>query len=144
MSTATDTAAAPPNHLFYDGTCALCHRAVKFALRHDAIVRAFRFAPLQGSTFERLIHPATRASLPDSMVILTSSGEVLTRSDAALELLRHAGGAYSVLSRALGIVPRPVRDAAYNAVAAVRYKIFGRTTDLCPVMTPQQRERFDP
>jgi predicted DCC family thiol-disulfide oxidoreductase YuxK len=134
MSTATAAAAAPPNHLFYDGTCALCHRAVKFALRHDAIVRAFRFAPLQGPTFERLIEPSTRASLPDSMVILTSSGEVLTRSDAALELLRHA----------VGIVPRPVRDAAYNAVAAVRYKIFGRTTDLCPVMTPQQRERFDP
>jgi predicted DCC family thiol-disulfide oxidoreductase YuxK len=137
-------AAAPPNHLFYDGTCALCHRSVKFALRHPGIAGAFRFAPLQGPTFERLIEPSMRASLPDSMVILTSSGQVLTRSDAALELLRHAGGAYSALSRALAIVPRPVRDAAYNAIAAVRYKIFGRTTDLCPVMTPQQRERFDP
>ncbi len=136
--------ASPPNHLFYDGTCGLCHRSVKFALRHDGITRAFRFAPLQGPTFERSIHPATRALLPDSMVILTSSGEVLTRSDATIELLRHAGGAYSVFGRALAFVPRPVRDAAYNAVAAVRYKIVGRTNDLCPVMTPEQRERFDP
>jgi predicted DCC family thiol-disulfide oxidoreductase YuxK len=41
-------------------------------------------------------------------------------------------------------VPRAIRDAAYNAIATVRYRIFGRKQDLCPVMTPDERKRFDP
>jgi predicted DCC family thiol-disulfide oxidoreductase YuxK len=142
-----DTPAASPDHLFYDGTCALCHGAVKFALRHDVSGQAFRFAPLQGPTFERLIDPSTHAALPDSVVILTSSGAVHTRSDAIVHMLKRVGGTnggWHALGNALAAVPRPIRDAAYSVVAAVRYKIFGRKSDLCPVMTAKERERFDP
>jgi predicted DCC family thiol-disulfide oxidoreductase YuxK len=137
-------AASPPDHLFYDGTCGLCHGAVKFAMKHDAAGRAFRFAPLQGPTFKRLIDPATRAQLPDSVVILTSGGGVLARSDAAIHILRRVGGGWAMLGDLLAIVPRAIRDAAYDAVAAMRYRIFGRKQDLCPVMRADQRERFDP
>ena len=62
---------AQPELLFYDGHCGLCHRSVQFLLRHDPGGRAFRFAPLQGCTFEATIPPAQRAQLPDSMVIRT-------------------------------------------------------------------------
>jgi predicted DCC family thiol-disulfide oxidoreductase YuxK len=137
-------AAAPPDHFFYDGTCGLCHGAVKFAMKHDVGGRAFRFAPLQGPTFDRLVDGAARAQLPDSMVILTSGGDVLVRSDAAIHMLGRAGGGWATLGGLIGIVPRPIRDAAYDAVAAVRYRIFWRKQDLCPVMTAEQRERFDP
>jgi predicted DCC family thiol-disulfide oxidoreductase YuxK len=113
-------------------------------MKHDASGRAFRFAPLQGLTFLRLIDTTARAQLPDSMVILTSGGDVLMRSDAAIHMLRAAGGGWSMLGAVFAIVPRAIRDAAYDAVAAVRYRIFGRKRDLCPVMTPEQRERFDP
>jgi predicted DCC family thiol-disulfide oxidoreductase YuxK len=133
-----------PDHLFYDGTCGLCHRAVVFAMKHDAAGTAFRFAPLQGSTFHALIDPARRAEIPDSLVVLTSGGEVLVRSDAALHMLRRIGGGWGALGRAMAVVPRPIRDAVYNVVAAVRYRIFGRKNDLCPVMTADERRRFDP
>jgi predicted DCC family thiol-disulfide oxidoreductase YuxK len=132
------------DQLFYDGTCGLCHRTVQFAMKHDAAGTAFRFAPLQGGTFQALIDPARRARIPDSLVVLTSSGEVLVRSDAALRVLEQVGGGWRTLGKAIGVVPRPIRDAAYNAVAAVRYRIFGRKDDLCPLMTPDERRRFDP
>lgn len=137
-------AASRPDHLFYDGTCGLCHGAVKFALEHDASRRAFRFAPLQGSTFERLIDPTTRAGLPDSVVVLTTDGKVLVRSDAAIHLLRRIGGGWGAFGAAVSIVPRAIRNWAYDRVAAVRYRIFGRNKELCPVMTPEERKQFDP
>jgi predicted DCC family thiol-disulfide oxidoreductase YuxK len=59
-------------------------------------------------------------------------------------MLRRIGGAWRAVGNAIAIVPRPIRDAGYNAVAAVRYRLFGRKDDLCPVMTPDQRRRFDP
>jgi len=133
----------PTDYLFYDGTCGLCHGAVKFAMKHDTGGTLFRFAPLQGTTFERCIGPATRAGIPDSLVILTSGGDVLVRSDATIHLLRRIGGVWSALGGAIALLPRAIRDAAYNAIAAVRYRIFGRKGDLCPVMTPEERKRFD-
>jgi predicted DCC family thiol-disulfide oxidoreductase YuxK len=132
------------DYLFYDGTCGLCHGAVKFAMKRDPDGTLFRLAPLQGTTFERLIDPATRAAIPDSLVMLTSGGDVLLRSDATIYLLRRIGGGWSALGAAIAIVPRAIRDAAYNAIATVRYRIFGRKQDLCPVMTPDERKRFDP
>ncbi|MGC1383355.1 MAG: DCC1-like thiol-disulfide oxidoreductase family protein [Candidatus Acidiferrales bacterium] len=133
-----------PDHILYDGTCALCHGAVKFAMKRDPSGSEFRFAPLQGSTCQTLIDPARRAQIPDSFVVLKNSGELLIRSDAAVQILRRIGGGWRALGNIVAIVPRPIRDAAYNAVAAVRYRIFGRKDDLCPVMTPDQRRRFDP
>ena len=132
------------DHLFYDGRCGLCHGAVKFAMKRDPGATLFRFAPLQSTTFERLIDSATRAAVPDSLVILTSGGDVLVRSDATIHLLRRIGGGWGALGGAIAMLPRAIRDAAYNAVAAVRDRIFGRKQDLCPVMTPEERKRFDP
>jgi predicted DCC family thiol-disulfide oxidoreductase YuxK len=35
-----------------------------------------------------------------------------------------------------------VRDAMYDFVARVRYRIFGRKKDACPLMPPDLRSRF--
>jgi predicted DCC family thiol-disulfide oxidoreductase YuxK len=133
-----------PDQLFYDGTCGLCHRAVIFAMNHDPRGTLFRFAPLQGDTFQALIDAERRAQIPDSLVILTASNELLIRSDATIRTLRRIGGAWAALGDLTVVIPRPLRDAVYNFVARVRYRFFGRKTDLCPVMTPDQRRRFDP
>ena len=130
--------------LFYDGHCGLCHRAVKFVLRHDPDGRAFRFAPLQGDTFQALVPPHRRAGLPDSVVILTRDGALLVRSNAFLHIFRELGGGWSVLAGMLQIIPRFVRDAVYDFIARIRYRVFGRRDDWCPVTPPELRARFDP
>jgi predicted DCC family thiol-disulfide oxidoreductase YuxK len=41
------------------------------------------------------------------------------------------------------IVPRPLRDAVYDLVARVRYRVFGRKDDACPIIPKALRSRFD-
>jgi predicted DCC family thiol-disulfide oxidoreductase YuxK len=132
-----------PEIVFYDGHCGLCHGAVKFILRRDHTM-AFQFAPLQGPTIEKMIPPATRKYLPDSVVVLTGSGRTLTRSDAFLHILSRLGGGWHALALSAAIFPRPVRDAVYNTIARIRYRVFGRKDDLCPVMPAELRKRFLP
>jgi predicted DCC family thiol-disulfide oxidoreductase YuxK len=137
-------AAAQPELLFYDGHCALCHGAVKFVLKRDRSGGAFRFAPLQGETFQSLVSASQRATVPDSIVVLTHTDALLVRSNAFIHILRRLGGGWKILGGALAVVPRPVRDLAYDFVARVRYRVFGKKDDLCPIMPPELRGRFDP
>jgi predicted DCC family thiol-disulfide oxidoreductase YuxK len=136
------TVAQPTEILFYDGHCGLCHRAVKFVLKRDRTGAAFRFAPLQGSTFLEKVPIERRAGLPDSVIVLTGEGELLARSDAFLHICRRLGGRWRWMAGVLSIVPRGLRDAVYNFVARVRYRVFGRRDDLCPIVPADLRERF--
>jgi predicted DCC family thiol-disulfide oxidoreductase YuxK len=137
---------APPKAemIFYDGHCGLCDWAVKFVLKHDHSENAFRFAPLQGTTFKTLVPADRRARLPDSIVVLTREGTILAQSDAFVRILRGLGGFWGILAEFMAVVPRPVRDRSYNFVARTRYRIFGRRDDSCPVVPANLRARFDP
>jgi predicted DCC family thiol-disulfide oxidoreductase YuxK len=44
----------------------------------------------------------------------------------------------------LRLVPRRLGDRFYDAVAATRYRIFGREKDACPILPPDLRARFLP
>jgi predicted DCC family thiol-disulfide oxidoreductase YuxK len=126
--------------LFYDGSCALCHGTVRFVLAHDPEGRAFRFAPLDSAAFRER---AQGARLPDSLVVQTRDGRLLTRSTAVLHVLERLGGAWRLLAGLGRLAPRPLRDLAYDCVARTRYRIFGRKDDACPMIPQEQRARFD-
>jgi predicted DCC family thiol-disulfide oxidoreductase YuxK len=134
---------AASEELFYDGHCGLCQRAVRFVIAEDAGGTAFRFAPLQGETFQRLVSPRERKTLPDSVVLMTADGKLLVRSEAFLHISRRLGGAWQALAAVLNIVPRGLRDIVYDFVARIRFRVFGRREDLCPVMPLELRARFD-
>jgi predicted DCC family thiol-disulfide oxidoreductase YuxK len=129
--------------VFYDGHCALCHGAVKFLLARDPDGGRFRFAPLEGETFARLVPAATRAGLPDSVVVLTGDGALLSRSAGVIALLVELGGGWRVLAGALRRVPRPLRDGTYDLVARVRKRLFAEPPDVCPMLPPELRARFE-
>lgn len=133
----------PTEMLFYDGHCALCHGAVKFVLKHDRSGGAFRFAPLQGETFAAHVPESARKDLPDSIVVLTDAGALLVRSDAFLYILMRLGGGWKILASMFRVIPRFVRDVAYNFVARIRYRVFGTRSDVCPIVPPELRSRFD-
>ena len=129
--------------VFYDGGCGLCHRAVRFAIAHDADGSRFRFASLDGESFRRRVPEAARAGLPDSIVALTPEGALLVRSAAVLHVLARVGGPWKLVGRLLALVPRGIRDAAYDGVARVRHLIFKRPVHACPVTPPELRARFE-
>ena len=144
LSFSVPPVAPESEYIFYDGHCGLCHRAVKFVLKHDRSGSAFRFAPLQGETIKSLLTPDQRASLPDSFVALTRAGTLLIRSEASLHVMRRLGGGWQFLANILVLIPRAFRDLVYDFVARVRYRVFGRQVDLCPMVPPNLRTRFDP
>ena len=65
------------------------------------------------------------------------------RSDAALHLLHRIGGGWRRVAALGRLVPRGLRDAVYDLVARVRYRVFGRKDEACPVIPPALRSRFD-
>lgn len=130
--------------LFYDGHCALCHGAVGFFVRRDRGRPPLRFSPIGGESFERLLTAQGRSELPDSLLVMTADGELLTRSDGVLYLARRAGGVWRLLGRLGRLVPRRLRDAVYDAVARRRRRWFGRRDEACPLLPPRLRDRFDP
>jgi predicted DCC family thiol-disulfide oxidoreductase YuxK len=72
--------------------------------------------------------------------VLIADGKVYSRSDAAIRTARYFGGAWKLLG-AIRIIPRPIRDWAYDIVARNRYRWFGRF-DTCMVPTPALKARF--
>ena len=127
--------------LFYDGHCGMCHGFVRFLLAKDR-ARRFVFAPLQGDTFAAMVPEAVRATLPDSMVIRTADGRLLVRSAAALHVLDAVGGGWRTLAALLRLVPRPILDAAYRGVAAIRHRLGPPPPSTCPLVPAELRERF--
>lgn len=136
--------ASQPELLFYDGHCALCHRTVQFVVKRDHTGKAFRFAPLQGSTFQARVPAERRIGLPDSIVVLTADGSLLVRSDGFIHILRRLGGGWKAFAGVIAVIPRVARDAAYDFIARIRYRIFGRREEMCPVVPQDLRARFDP
>ncbi|HVZ81365.1 MAG TPA: DCC1-like thiol-disulfide oxidoreductase family protein [bacterium] len=129
--------------LFYDGACGLCHRTVVFILAEDRQQPAFRFAPLQGKAFKRMVPAKVRAGLPDSLVVRTPGGILLTRSDAVLFLLETMGGLWRLMAWKGRLVPRAWRDRAYDVVARVRSRLFKKPKDLCPLGPKAWAARFE-
>lgn len=130
--------------VFYDGHCGLCQRSVRLILAEDATGNAFRFAPLQGETFATLLSERERAALPLSLVVRTEKGTLLTRSAGVLHILRRLGGVWRLLAGVLFLLPPSLRDRLYDGVAAIRLHLFPQPTELCPLMPPSLRARFDP
>ena len=131
--------------VLYDGVCGLCNRYVQFVLRRDRRGH-FRFAPLQGAFGMAALarHGLAVGSDPSSIVLLEAPGtaheRARVRSDAVLAVMSGLGGVWP-WSAVLRIVPRVVRDAVYDLVARVRYRIFGRL-EACPVPSPAERRLF--
>jgi predicted DCC family thiol-disulfide oxidoreductase YuxK len=132
----------PPQTLFYDGECGLCHRAVRFFLAEDPGGDALHYAPLHSPAFMRLVSEAAREALPDSLVLVTDAGTVHVRSEAVMLCLERLGGGWRIASWAMRVFPGPLRDLVYDLVAAGRRRLFAAPTAACPIVPPALRDRF--
>ncbi|MGH7703230.1 MAG: thiol-disulfide oxidoreductase DCC family protein, partial [Gemmatimonadales bacterium] len=129
--------------LFYDGGCGLCHRFVRFLLAEDRDGAAFGFAPLESAAFRTAVPEPERGALPDSLVLRTADGALLTRSAAVRHIAQRLGGVWRVLAVLAGVVPAGIRDAGYDLVARIRKRLFAPPAAACPIVTPELRGRFE-
>ena len=127
--------------LLYDGTCGFCARSVQFVLAHEGARRSLRFASLESATGIELRRRHPWLATVDSLIWYEPDDDerLLVRSAAVLRVARYLGGVWRVLALLGSVVPRFVRDAAYDFVARHRREI---AADACLVPTPDQRARF--
>jgi predicted DCC family thiol-disulfide oxidoreductase YuxK len=150
--------------LLYDGVCGFCNHLVQFTLRRDRHA-IFRFAALQSALAARILarHGVNPSDLDTFYVVINSNltedspgshstqdhstqtrqpaEYLLSRSAAILFVLNQLGGWCRAASFFLRLVPRFLRDWAYNMIARHRYRIFGRS-ETCMLPGPEHRSRF--
>ena len=119
------TKASRPETVYYDGSCGLCHRVVRFVLAEDHNAR-FRFAPIEG----------------DNFCVTDDAGWTLLKSDAYVHILRRLGGLWGVAGFALALVPKRLRNFVYDGVGRNRGRLFERPSVACPIISEPLRTRF--
>lgn len=100
-----------------------------------------RFAPLQGETARALLPPALVEERATA-VLLDARGLHL-RSAAILRVWAGLPWPWRALA-ALWLVPRPLRDRVYDAVAARRERVRLGPLEWAGGLTPAQQARFLP
>jgi predicted DCC family thiol-disulfide oxidoreductase YuxK len=142
---AAPRAAVTPPVVFFDGICGLCAGFVECVFLWDQ-AGVLRFAPLQGETAALKLADVDRGSSrtgePGS-IVLEDEGALYRKSEAVLRIWSRLGGEFRIYAFAARIVPRAIRDAVYDLVAAHRYGVFGRRNG-CYLPVAGERERFLP
>jgi predicted DCC family thiol-disulfide oxidoreductase YuxK len=128
----------PDRLILFDGVCELCCWWVRFVIERDASAR-FRFVAIQSTRGSAL---ATRLAVdvasPETNVAIIN-GHAYFKSDAMILVL--AGLPGWSWSRIFLLLPRRVRDWAYDRIARNRYRLFGRN-ESCLVPTSAIAARF--
>jgi predicted DCC family thiol-disulfide oxidoreductase YuxK len=135
----TDPASTKDPIVLFDGVCNLCHGTVRFIIARDPGAR-IRFASLQSPAGAQIAagYGVTPGSL-ESM-LLVEQGKLFRKSTAALRIARLLRFPWW-LGYGFIVVPRRLRDAAYDFIARHRYGWFG-TREHCLVSQPGTEHRF--
>lgn len=124
---------------FYDGECGFCDATVRFLLNrtsNDALL----FCKLQ-STFANNFFARNSYPKPDlTTAYFFYRGRLYQKSSAVLKAISLANGVVKHLS-VFTIVPKFIRDGAYDLVATFRHYIKLDNTK-CQLLTPNERRRF--
>ena len=125
--------------LFYDGSCTFCHTIVRFVIvrdKHDLLT----FAPLQGKTMKEKNIDILDI---DSIILYTEKGDILYKSDAAISLLERLGGFWFFMAKIMKPIPKVIRDALYDLIAKIRYKLAGKIEDkTCPLLPKNYQSKI--
>jgi predicted DCC family thiol-disulfide oxidoreductase YuxK len=121
----------------FDGVCVLCSGGAHWLMRHDKR-GLFRFAPAQSPLGQALYRHYGVAM--DETYLLLVDGSVYGKSSGYLEMLGILGGWWRGLNL-LRVIPRALRDRAYDVVARNRYRWFGKT-DYCSLIPPELKAKL--
>jgi predicted DCC family thiol-disulfide oxidoreductase YuxK len=131
----------PSEHpvLLFDGVCNLCTGVVQFLVPRDPHGR-IRYAPLQSDAGRALLDRVDRSGTDLDTVVLVEGERAYTKSAAVIRVAELLGWPYRLAT--IGrVLPRRLRDALYDVVAANRYDWFGRNAQ-CMVPDEDLSDRF--
>ena len=124
--------------ILFDGTCAFCERSVRFIATRDG--GYFKFGASQNEEGRALLAKYGTSREATRSLILIEGDEISLRSTAVLKIARRMTAPWRWAAVFL-LVPRPIRDAVYRVVAAIRYRLAGRS-NACEIPPPEIRARL--
>ena len=125
--------------LFYDGSCAFCYAIVRFAVVRDKN-NLLTFAPLQGETIKEKNIDIMNMN---SIILYIQNEETLYKSDASIALFERLGGIWFIMAKIMKLIPKVLRDALYDIIAKIRYKIAGKmVSKTCPLLPEKYQSKI--
>lgn len=123
-----DMSVDAPITIIFDGVCNLCDIVVRYLHRFDTL-HQFRYLSFQSDEGAALLQRHGVTGPPDTVYVLTHSGQLLIEDRAIIYLFARLGALHKLLSLLIQCVPPPVRRALYQWVSRNRYRVFGRVAD---------------
>lgn len=125
--------------IVFDGVCVLCSGFFRFVTRFDRAER-FHFATAQSPLGQAMYRDLGLPTDDFDTNLVLVDGHLHQRLDAFAAAMGALGWPWRALL-ALRLLPRPIKDPLYYAIARNRYRLFGRT-ETCMMPTPGLRARF--
>jgi len=126
--------------ILFDGVCNLCNGSVNFMLKREKDP-IFQFASVQSEAGKQLLEWCGLPPNYSQAVVYIENGRVHLGSTAALKIGQNLIFPWSLLSSGGFVVPKFIRDWAYNQIAQHRYRWFGKK-DICMLPTESLKARF--
>ncbi len=125
--------------VLFDGVSKLCSFWARFLIRHDRQQR-YKLATVQSEEGKAILGWAgLPISYCDTMVYV-HGGRCHVRSTAIIKTLAGLPFPWKFAVTAW-LIPKPLRDWAYDRIARNRYSIFGKY-DTCMLPEPDHMKRF--
>jgi predicted DCC family thiol-disulfide oxidoreductase YuxK len=125
--------------ILFDGFCNFCNRTVNIILKYDQDGH-FLFAASQSNAGINLLDQFNLNQKASASVILIDNEKVYTKTDAVIQIAICLKG-WPRLFMWLKLIPKPIRDFAYDLIAKNRYRLFGKR-QTCSIPDESIRHRF--
>ena len=125
--------------ILFDGFCNFCNRTVNIILKYDQDGH-FQFAASQSNAGINLLDQFNLNQKASASVILIDNEKVYTKTDAVIQIAICLKG-WPRLFMWLKLIPKPIRDFAYDLIAKNRYRLFGKR-QTCSIPDGSIRHRF--
>lgn len=125
--------------ILFDGICNLCSWSVQFIIDRDPSAY-FQFASIQSLAGQQILAAHGHSVGEITSVVLIEDGALYLQSDAAMGIAQRLCGWWR-LAVLLEVIPRPLRDKAYQHIARNRYRWFGTRAE-CRFPTAALQDRF--
>ncbi len=125
--------------VLFDGTCGFCERSVRFIAARDR-AGYFLFAPAQWPQAQAALAARGLTREAARSLVLIEGDQVYLRSTASLRIAARLGWPWRAAA-ALLVMPAPLRDVGYRAVAFLRHRLAG-PSNACETPPPELRDRL--
>ncbi|WP_018694551.1 thiol-disulfide oxidoreductase DCC family protein [Algicola sagamiensis] len=125
--------------IVFDGLCHLCSGLVRFLIQKDTSGLLY-FCPAQSESGRKLLTSIGQDPEHLDTFVYFQQGTTYLRSDAFFEVLKMLPKTWQ-LFRLFQVIPRFIRDPAYNLIAKNRYRIAGKRSQ-CLIPTKEEKSRF--